>query len=197
VAVRSQVIEVECVEVEKSLGLFRPDLLITGRKNRQIAVEIVVTNPVSKEKAEFYRWSRISALQIDMSKRRKLTLQLLEEFLLRGSRHTSWIHNEFAAVVADRLKAEARPRGITWRKSHKRVGKVPHVDTCPCPPRSSPKHEATFANAKLDCPGCPFFVPPPNPNKIFSVLCSGHLAEKFPIPTLDEQRQHYVGDESQ
>jgi hypothetical protein len=192
IAVREQVITVENVEVEKAVGEFRPDVLVTGSKGRQIAVEIVVTHPVGSEKENFYRWSRLSALQIDLKKvRSTLSLSSLRNLLLKGGRETTWIHNEFVEAVQQRLADEAKPRAITWRQSHKRTGKVPHVDSCPVPRRESPKHGSHFSNAKLDCPGCAYFTPPKNPNRIFNVMCSGHLAEKFPEPSHEDLARHY------
>jgi hypothetical protein len=189
--VREQVVPIEAVDVEKSVGEFRPDLLITGHSGRRMAVEIVVSNPVSEVKRHFYQTAHLSALQIDLSKKRStITMQSLRNLLVNGACDTRWIHNEMVEICENRLAKEAKPRPITWRKSHKRVGKVPHVDSCPYPFREYPAEDSFFSNAKLDCPRCPYYTAPDNPRKIRFVLCSGHLAERYPEPTSQETDRH-------
>ncbi len=182
-AAAAQVMAVDCVEVETSFGPIRPDL-IAWRRNRPLAIEIEVTHPVSDAKAEIYRREHLSALAINLRRIvRSISLASLRDHLLSPSKETRWVHNEFADSLTAKFQTESVMRKLTWRTSHEHTGKIPHVDTCPCPPRSFKSPECTFANAKLDCPGCPYYIPGNTSHKIFAVRCVGHLASRFPIST--------------
>lgn len=182
----AQVVGVDRVEVETSIGVIRPDLIV-WRRDRALAIEIEVTNPVSDAKSEIYEEARLSAVAINLRKMaRSVSFASLRERLLSPSRETRWVHNEFASSLTAIFRREAVARSLTWRTSHKRIGKIPHVDSCPSPPRSSKSSGSTFANAKLDCPRCPYYLPPPHPGKIYAVRCAGHLAVRFPEATHDD-----------
>jgi hypothetical protein len=88
----------EKVFAEKQEGSFRPDLILEAG-DRRLLIEIVYTNPVSKEKAETYRRDDIPSIWIDLSgdlddlrtwfdltesQQRKIVLELA---------HRRWIHN--------------------------------------------------------------------------------------------------------
>jgi len=182
-AAPAQVVEVERVESEVPIGPYRPDMLLHGAHGRRMAVEIVVTNPVSEEKEDFYEQQRISALVVDIGKRaKKMTLAGLRQLLLEGDRETDWLHNEFAEQLTKKFQTTAIARQITWRKSEKRGANVPHVDGCPCPPRQHASSASTFANARLDCPGCAYHWKGANDRRLTAIWCAGHMAARYPEP---------------
>ncbi|MDP1580969.1 MAG: hypothetical protein Q8M02_11865 [Candidatus Didemnitutus sp.] len=185
-AAAAQVVAVDRVEVETLWGSIRPDM-IAWRGNRPLAIEVEVTHPVSEQKSDTYRHERLSMLAINLRKiARSISFASLRDRLLSPSRWTRWVHNDFADSLTIKFRREAVTRSLTWRTSHKRAGKIPHVDSCPCPPRASKSHSSTFANAKLDCPSCPYYLPAANAKKIYAVRCAGHLAMRFPQATHED-----------
>lgn len=182
-AASAQVITVEKVEVEKSLGNIRPDLIVWFR-GRPLAVEIEVTNPVSEEKSEIYRKNRVPAIRFDLKTfSKEATFEILKKLLMHPNSYVHWIHNDLDKRIEKLFLSESVFRPLTWRESHKHVGKIPHVDSCPLKFRYSKTHQHSFANAKLDCPACAYGIVNPPYKKIYSVRCAGHLADRFPVPT--------------
>lgn len=179
-AVKSQMLTVERVEVEASLNDIRPDLVL-WKKERPLAVEIEVTHPVDEPKAQTYESMGVSALAINLrAVARSMSIEELRTRLMSPSTDTRWVFNRMADSLASTFRRETVKRSLTWRTSHKRAGMIPHVDSCPLRPRESKRHQSTFANAKLDCPGCPYYFPPENSQRIYAVRCSGHLAAQYP-----------------
>jgi len=99
-------------------------------------------------------------------------------------RYTFHKPDEAMAAIAVALARKLAPLP-DWAKPRfnvtlKYIGKIPHVDSCPQKRRVAQDSGSTFANAQLDCPGCAHFWSPGRKEKIYSVRCAGHLAEKFP-----------------
>jgi len=186
-AAPAQVVKVERVEVEEAVGAYRPDLILYSARGRRLAVEFVVTHPVSDEKEEFYEREKLSALAIDLKKvARKLSFARLRELLLQPHQKAKWLHNQFGESLSALFRQQAVPRDITWRKSHLRTGMVPHVDSCPFPPRFARAAGSGFANARLDCAACAYHWRGAEEQRLRQIWCAGHLSVRFPTATHED-----------
>lgn len=60
---------------------YRPDIIITSITGEKIAIEIIVTNPLSESKAQLYKAAVLKCLTIDLSGYQKNDIDLLKKKL--------------------------------------------------------------------------------------------------------------------
>lgn len=74
---------------------YRPDIILYCTNGEKMAIEIIVSNPVSDDKAQLYRDCELKSFAIDLSSYHKLDLETFKEDLtndiLTGIRKKKWI----------------------------------------------------------------------------------------------------------
>lgn len=143
-------IKVDTVQLETSINQIVPDVVISAG-GKKLAIEVVVTNPVSADKIDYYRKIPLSLLEIRLhTYPRTFDLEDLKQEVIHGTARKKWIYNvqwEPALAWAKRL-SERKP--VVYR------GSGTHVDDCPIPERVW--RGKPYANLYQDCYYCPFCV---------------------------------------
>ena len=138
------------VFLEKKIGNIRPDVIMQVNQNRHLAIEIVVSNPVSPSKMKKIKNDRISTLQIelkgllDILDNEELEKVIKSDILLK-----SWLFNNrlwvFEKIIETNysryIPAEKRALGY-------------HIPNCPV---ATKKWMGTpYANLENDCANCKY-----------------------------------------
>lgn len=168
-------IPIDSVVLEKKLHKFIPDVVITSRSKRLI-IEIAVTHFVGRQKLEKIKTSKISAIEIDLSKiENDFNLTDLEPLLIDNIENKIWLHNQFReektlSKKADILKQtdvknlkewqEREKREIWYKKYYKPVINrqvsddyvVQQIENCPLKKREY--NGQFYASVKRDCIEC-------------------------------------------
>ena len=152
-------IEIENIELEKTLGNIIPDVVVyVGGK--RFFVEIYVTHCIDDEKLKKIRKANISTIEIDLSKKTKLiSIEELTDILLNNSPEKRWKYNRLSGIYYRKFVSVAEEKEIN---SH---GMALHVDNCPISSRIW--KGKPYANFIDDCLCCKYCISG-NP-----LLCSG------------------------
>ncbi|MFA9273257.1 MAG: hypothetical protein ACEQSE_00160 [Candidatus Aquirickettsiella gammari] len=92
------------VASEKSIGDFRPDLIVTIADLGDVLVEIAVTHLVTSSKLEKIVRRQLPVLEIDLSKMRNITFSELENALFVDASNGSWIFHPSVAAEQEKLR---------------------------------------------------------------------------------------------
>ncbi|MDO8729406.1 MAG: hypothetical protein Q7K26_06055 [bacterium] len=92
------------VTLEKSIGDFRPDLIVTIADIGEVLVEIAVTHLVTSSKLEKIVRRQLPVLEIDLSKMRNITFNELENALFVDISNSSWIFHPSVAGEQEKLR---------------------------------------------------------------------------------------------
>lgn len=138
------------VQLEKSMGSIRPDLIV-HIQGKPLLIEITVTHGVDGLKLARIRSLGIGALEINLSKQpRDITPEILERAVITSVENKRWLYNP---------KAEQQLRERQHRSTKrivKRRGRALHVALCPI--RARVYKGQSYANVVHDCAGCPHLV---------------------------------------
>ena len=152
-------IEIENIELEKTLGNIIPDVVVYAGGKR-FFVEIYVTHCVDDEKLEKIRKANISTIEIDLSKKTKLiSIEELTDILLSKSPEKYWKYNRLSGIYYRKFISVAEEKEIS---SH---GLALHVDNCPIKARLW--KGKPYANYIDDCSYCKYCI------SGSPLLCSG------------------------
>jgi hypothetical protein len=90
---------------------YRPDILITNSEGLDLAIEIIVTNPVSSEKKDLYTNQMFKSFAIDLSSYYKTNLnevkERLSEDILSNHKNKFWIWPEVKNELDERSNNSA------------------------------------------------------------------------------------------
>src|SRR5690606_28862264 len=96
------VIQFDEVKLEYRMDSIIPDVLVMV-KGRPLMIEITVTHKTEKSKIEKIKEMGISCLEIDLSTiKGELTIQELENIIIKEASHKNWLHNEKATLYKKR-----------------------------------------------------------------------------------------------
>lgn len=131
---RSKKVYFDTIEIEKSVGNFRPDLKCTI-KGKTVYVEVAVTHFVDKEKTDKIFKDGNPVLEIDLSNEsRILTKEQLDKILTTGIEKMKWINNPKIRERFSRrenIAREIKAFVSSNKKSLKVYGKNHLVYNCP------------------------------------------------------------------
>lgn len=173
-------ITIDKVILEKKLHNYIPDVVVFSR-NKKLIIEIAVTHFVGRKKLDKIKESKISAIEINLSKiendfnRNELESLIIEDLSLK-----SWLHNQYAEdqiaikkgeilkelqiIKAKNLKEEKdkkrKEREIWYEDYYKKVIKrenskktiYKQVENCPLKKRVY--KDQYYANIAVDCLNC-------------------------------------------
>lgn len=92
------------VRVEEKLGAIKPDLIVTlGRQ--EVLVEIAVTSFVKNVKLTRIQALEMPAVEIDLSKERRMTFEALESALFTNAQQAEWVWHPERESEKSRLQA--------------------------------------------------------------------------------------------
>jgi hypothetical protein len=88
-------IDIDSVTLEKKLHKYIPDVVIVS-KGKRLIIEIAVTHFVGRNKLNKIQESKISAIEIDLSKiENDFNLQELEPLIIDNVENKEWLYNEY------------------------------------------------------------------------------------------------------
>lgn len=170
-------IEFDSVVLEKRLHKYIPDVIAKTR-DKQMIIEIAVTHFVGRKKLDQIIESKISALEIDLSKiKNDFNYIDLEQLIIQGLENKKWLFNQFAQNEKKERQLKRleniknknlhsatinkeKDREVWYTKYYKDVverktenGKVArHILNCPLMKRKF--NGINYANLKIDCMNC-------------------------------------------
>ncbi len=168
-------ITIDNVVLEKKLHRYIPDVVIISGSKRLI-VEIAVTHFVGRQKLEHIKASKVSAIEIDLSKiENDFNLADLETLIIENIEQKEWLHNEYAqkqntkkrAVILKEINdtnkkkwREREEREEWYRQYYKPVVQrqvsedysVQQIEDCPLKKREY--NGQFYASVKKDCVEC-------------------------------------------
>jgi len=93
---------------------YRPDIILIDQDGNKIAVEVIVTNPVSETKKQLYKSEELKSIQIDLSKYEKREIDSLREELERdiieNDKLKKWIWPTIVQDIEDLHNFYKRPK---------------------------------------------------------------------------------------
>ncbi|MFM7851985.1 MAG: hypothetical protein ACKO96_08715, partial [Flammeovirgaceae bacterium] len=132
--IRSKKVSFDKIDVEKSVGSFRPDLKCMIN-NRLIYIEVAVTHFIDKEKEKKIFKDGNPVLEIDLSKEsRILTKEKLYKILGNGIDKMKWIYNPKIGerfLKRERIAREIKDFVYNNTRTLKAYGKNHDVYNCP------------------------------------------------------------------
>jgi len=170
-----QYVKFDSVTLEKKLHKYIPDIVITS-KNKKLIIEIAVTHFVGRHKLEKIIDSKISAIEIDLSKiENDFNLNDLEQLIIENLENKNWLHNQFAINSTSNKQKEIRSkidkknlsyweekeRLMKWYKSYykpvvyRKVTddySVQQIENCPLKKREF--NGMFYASVRVDCIAC-------------------------------------------
>ena len=168
-------ISIDSVVLEKKLHKYIPDVVITS-KNKRLIIEIAVTHFVGRQKLEKIKASKISAIEIDLSKiENDFNLADLEPLIIDNLENKAWLYNQFGLEQTSKKRAEifklindknlkewrAREKREIWYKQYympviQRLVSddyvVQQIENCPLKKREY--NGQFYASVKKDCYEC-------------------------------------------
>lgn len=168
-------IPIDSVVLEKKLHKYIPDVVITS-KNKRLIIEIAVTHFVGRQKLEKIKTSKISAIEIDLSKiENDFNLADLEPLIIENLENKVWLHNQFGQEQTIKKRAEIfklinaknlkewqdrEKREIWYKQYYKPVIQrqvsddyvVQQIENCPLKKREY--NGQFYASVKRDCVEC-------------------------------------------
>jgi len=177
-----QDIEIDNVILEKKLHKYIPDVIIISR-GKKLIIEIAVTHFVGRQKLEKIITSKISAIEIDLSKLdNDFNLKDLEELIVDNLENKKWLYNQFAIEkkpdkqIKIRKKIEEKNRKKWQEYERKRIEKERYEHWCKqyykpvfyrkisddytipqienCPLKKRKYQEQYYASVNSDCSKC-------------------------------------------
>ena len=85
-------ISIDDVELEKRFDDIIPDIVVYFG-DKYFFIEIYVTHPIDDEKLKKLKEKNISTIEIDLSKKRDISVEELSDILLKSSDRKSWKYN--------------------------------------------------------------------------------------------------------
>ena len=146
----AKTIRIENVALEKRYGGVVPDVVVySGGKS--LFIEIFVTHRIDDKKLDKLRETKISTIEIDLSKKTEIiTTEELTDILLNDSEEKHWKYNNFSAESFQKFMSVADRKSIVPR------GFALHVDNCPI--KSRKWNGRPYANVMKDCLYCEYCV---------------------------------------
>ena len=153
-----------------------PDILIE-KDGRLLCIEIFVTHEVDEQKRKKVEGSKLSAIEIDLSKiDRSINFESLKEIVVNSVENKRWLFNSkfdskrsglYRKILRNSIRRKIIPHGL--------IGG--HVDDCPRPPGAW--NGKPCANVRHDCFYCKYFVIPESGYPEEGVVyCIGHKTEE-------------------
>lgn len=103
-----QYVKFDSVILEKKLHRYIPDVVIIS-KNKKLIIEIAVTHFVGRQKLEKIISSKISAIEIDLSKiENDFNLNDIEPLIIDNLQNKNWLHNQSAVDKASIKQIEIK-----------------------------------------------------------------------------------------
>ncbi|NAX45449.1 hypothetical protein CAG70_00290 [Photobacterium halotolerans] len=167
-----QTVSIDRVEIERSEGGIRPDLILHVGTS-QLLVEIYVTHKVDKAKRKYLRENLLSCIEIDLSKvPRDIDIEALSSLILGNTDNKKWLFNKKGYLKRIELQQIAINREIHWSANKRTNGSQRRhlVDNCPLKHRNGERD--TTADAMWECLYCACCIDHGN-----SVLCVESLAD--------------------
>ncbi len=173
-------IAIDKVILERKLHNYIPDVLIFSR-NKKLIVEIAVTHFVGRRKLDKIKESKISALEIDLSKiKNDFNRDELESLIIEDLSLKSWLYNQYEQdqipikrdelikevqkIKAQNLKEEKdkkrKEREIWYEAYYKKVirrensKKEVYRQVENCPLKKRVYNDQYYANVAVDCVNC-------------------------------------------
>ena len=118
---------------------------------KSLFIEIFVTHRIDDNKLDKLRETKISTIEIDLSKKTEIiTTEELTDILLNDSEEKQWKYNNFSAESFQKFMSVADRKSIVPR------GFALHVDNCPI--KSRKWNGRPYANVMKDCLYCEYCV---------------------------------------
>ncbi|GGB18021.1 competence protein CoiA family protein [Agarivorans gilvus] len=134
---------IESLKIEQGISGFVPDLIAKVR-GRELLIEVFVTHKVDEQKQQKIIDSKLSALEIDLSKApRNMPLEELEELIVNQCENKTWINNERVNEEYKKILSQTLERQI----------RTTHVHCCPV--RSRKWQSQSNVNFMRECIYCP------------------------------------------
>lgn len=163
---RQRSITVDSAELEKSMGSFIPDIILTS-KGKKLLVEIYVTHKTGPEKIKKIAEKGLSCIEIDLSDYCDgIDLSILKQALLKEVDRKEWLYN---------ARAEVTKNGIHSFCENIPLERVQNqVRTLSCPIFSRMENNKSYAYYRIDCQDCIYL----RERTESSILCSGQSGMK-------------------
>lgn len=149
--VDAQTVIIDKVELEKIYNDIIPDIVVYSCGTK-FFIEIYVTNAVDETKLQKIKNSKISTLEINLSKmNREISQEELKRYLINLSEEKYWIYNTNTEK---------------WKKNFKSVGDIKfirkdgfdwYVDNCPIISNKNYEPKRSV-NVKTECLNCDYFM---------------------------------------
>ncbi|MFN8297064.1 MAG: hypothetical protein U0T69_12770, partial [Chitinophagales bacterium] len=170
-------VNIDNVILEKKLHKYIPDVVIFSN-NKKLIIEIAVTHFVGREKIEQIKESKISALEIDLSKiENDFNPKILETLIIEKTDNKAWLHNEYAQYKLSKIKSniikdinqknlrdykeKEKEKREDWYKNYYRLvthrtinEKITHKQIEDCPLKKREYKGIYYANVTADCTSC-------------------------------------------
>jgi hypothetical protein len=158
------------IYLEKKFNDFVPDIIIEKNK-RLLCIEIYVTHQVDEQKIQKLKNSKISTIEIDLSKNeRQIDFEILKELVVDSVENKKWLFNVKHSRLHHHIISNSHKKMIINR------GLASHVDGCPLPARIW--KGKPYANFTDDCLGCEYFIVPETYKDDNTFYCIGHKTEE-------------------
>jgi len=135
------------IKTEKKINNLRPDLIARYGKN-ELIIEIAVTHFVDEEKIQQIKNSGITALEIDLSKLKRINFNDLRKILIKNINLKTWIYSKEIETAHNIHKNKSKKLRIINRRLMR------HVDWCPINARNY--YGKPYANYIDDCLCCKY-----------------------------------------
>lgn len=179
-------VTIDKVELEIKTGDIIPDIVLYHGK-QILLVEIYVTHKIDEEKLNKIKSLGLSTIEIDLSQTdREISYEDLRNILINTCSEKQWIFNKFVNDNVERLDNVTKIYPVTVRIS-KYNDVLYHIDNCPKKARNY--YGEPFANVKLDCYECEYFIEDTMYNSLYepeSIHCVGQAK----IKTLDDLNKY-------
>lgn len=158
------------IYLEKRFDDFIPDIIIE-KNNKLLFVEIYVTHSVDGIKLDKIQKSKISTIEVDLSKEKyQIDFNKLKEQVVDSLENKKWLYNSKRDDLHKKIINQSLKKIIIYR------GLARHVDGCPLPARIW--KGKPYANFTDDCLGCKYFIVPQIDEREDLMYCIGHKTEE-------------------